>query len=93
MSTEAGPTNTTAVQGSARVPVAWREVILFVVLAYGLAWAWSGFWLLPYLGDLLARSTTPTELVGQLGSMAVLPTMLTPMIAALISVIVKLTTT
>jgi uncharacterized protein len=84
MSTEVGPTNTTAAQGSARVPVAWREVILFVVLAYGLAWAWSGFWLLPYLGELLARTTTPSDMVGWLGPGATLPTMLTPMISALI---------
>jgi hypothetical protein len=84
MSTEVSPTNTTAVQGSARVHVAWREVILFVVLANGLAWTWSGFFLLPYLGDLLARSTTPTDMVDRLGPGATLPTMLTPMIAALI---------
>jgi uncharacterized protein len=84
MSTEVGPTNTTAVQASARARVAWREVVLFGVLAYGLAWGWSGFWLLPYLGDLLTRSTTPTDLVDRLGAVAVLPTMLAPMIAALI---------
>jgi uncharacterized protein len=84
MSTEVGPTNTTAVQGSARVTVAWREVTLFVVLAYGLAWAWSGFWLLPYLGDLLTQSTTPTDMLERLGAVTTLPTMLTPMISALI---------
>src|SRR5215211_4086809 len=84
VSTEVGPTNTTAVQASARVHVAWREVILFVVLAYGLAWAWAGFWLLPYLGDVLTQSTTPTDMVEWLGPAATLPTMLTPMIAALI---------
>jgi uncharacterized protein len=84
MSTEVGPTNTTPVQGSAHVHLAWRDVILFVVLAYGLAWAWSGFWLLPYLGDLLTRSTTPTDMLGRLGAVATLPTMLAPMIAALV---------
>jgi hypothetical protein len=84
MSTEVGPTNATAVQAPARVHVAWREVILFVVLAYGLAWTWSGFWLLPYLGDLLTRSTTPTDMVERLGPAATLGTMLTPMIAALV---------
>src|SRR5215212_11300810 len=84
VSTEVGPTNTTAVQASARVHVAWREVILFVVLAYGLAWAWSGFFLLPYLGDLLAQSTTPTDMVERLGAVTTLPTMLAPMIAALV---------
>jgi uncharacterized protein len=54
------------------------------VLAFGLAWVWSGFFLLPYLGDLLTQSITPTDMVEQLGAVAVLPTMLTPMIAALI---------
>jgi len=84
VSTEVGPANTTAVQASARVNVAWREVTLFVVLAYGLAWAWTGFFLLPYLGDLLTRSTTPTDMLQRLGAVTTLPTMLTPMIAALI---------
>jgi membrane protease YdiL (CAAX protease family) len=84
MSTEVGPTNTIAVQASARVHVAWREVILFVVLAYGLAWAWSGFWLLPYLGDLLTRSTTPTVMIDRLGPGVLFTTMLTPLISALI---------
>jgi membrane protease YdiL (CAAX protease family) len=55
-----------------------------VVLAYGLAWAWSGFFLFPYLGDLLTRSTTPTDMVERLGPAATLGTMLTPMIAAFI---------
>jgi membrane protease YdiL (CAAX protease family) len=84
MSTEVGATDTTTVQASARVHVAWREVALFVLLAYGLAWAWSGFWLLPYLGDLLAQSTTPTDMTERLGAVTTLPTMLTPMISALI---------
>jgi hypothetical protein len=81
------PTNNetrTEVQAPVRASVKWKEVILFALLAYGLAWAWSGFFLLPYSGDLLTQSTTPTGLVDQLGSMAVLPTMLAPMIAALI---------
>jgi uncharacterized protein len=55
-----------------------------VVLAYGLAWAWSGFFLLPYLGDLLTQSTTPTGMVDRLGAGVLLSTMLTPMISALI---------
>ena len=84
MSTEVGPTNTTAVQGSARLSVNWMEVILFVVLAYGLAWAWSGYFLLPYLRDLVTRSTTPTDMLERLGTGVTLPTMLTPMISALI---------
>jgi uncharacterized protein len=84
MSTEFGSTNRTAAQAPALVHVNWGEVILFVVLAFGLAWVWSGFFLLPYLGDLLTQSITPTDMVEQLGAVAVLPTMLTPMIAALI---------
>ena len=84
MSTEVGPTNITAAQTSDRVPVNWREVLLFGLLAYGLAWAWSGFWLLPYLGNLLTQPTTPTDLVDRLGAVAVLPTMLAPLMAALI---------
>jgi uncharacterized protein len=84
MSAEIGDTAGTAVQAPARVHVKWKDIILFVVLAYGLAWAWSGFFLLPYLGDLLTRSTTPTDMVERLGPAATLGTMLTPMIAALI---------
>src|SRR5215217_4470082 len=73
----------TEVQAPVRAHVNWREVIFFVVLTYGLAWAWSGFFLLPYLGDLLTQSTTPTDMVERLGAVTTLPTMLTPMIAAL----------
>jgi uncharacterized protein len=73
----------TEVQAPVRARVHWKEVILFVVLAYGLAWAWSGFFLFPYLDDLLTQSTTPTDMLGRLGPMVTLPTMLTPMIAAL----------
>jgi hypothetical protein len=40
MSTELGDTNETAAQPPALVHVNWREVILFALLAYGLAWAW-----------------------------------------------------
>jgi membrane protease YdiL (CAAX protease family) len=79
-----GDTAKTAVRASLHAHVNWKEVILFVVLAYGLAWAWSGFFLLPYLGDLLTQSVTPTDMVERLGPMVTLPTMLTPMIAALI---------
>jgi len=84
MSTEFGSTNRTAAQAPALVHVNWGEVILFVLLSYGLAWVWSGVWLLPYLGDLLTQSTTPTDMLGRLGAVTTLPTMLTPMIAALI---------
>ncbi len=42
MSTEVGPTNATALQASARVHVDWREIILFVVLAYGLPLLFAG---------------------------------------------------
>jgi uncharacterized protein len=79
-----GDTARTVAQAPARAHVNWREVILFALLAYGLAWVWSGFFLLPYLGTLFTQSTTPTGLVGQLGPVVTLPTMLTPMIAALI---------
>jgi uncharacterized protein len=84
MSTEFDSTNRTATQAPALVHVNWGEVMLFVLLAYGLAWVWSGFWLLPYLGTLLTQSTTPTDMVERLGPAATLGTMLTPMIAALI---------
>jgi len=82
MSTEFGATAGTAARAPARAHVKWKEVILFGVLAYGLGWVWSGIF--PYLGDLLTESTTPTDMVERLGALAVLPTMLTPMIAALI---------
>jgi membrane protease YdiL (CAAX protease family) len=84
MSAEIGATAGTAVQAPVRAHVKWKEVVLFVVLAYGLAWAWSGFFLFPYLGDLLTQSTTPTDMLGRLGAVTTLPTMLTPMIAAFI---------
>jgi uncharacterized protein len=71
-------------QAPVRAQVNWREIILFVVLAYGLAWTWSGYFLLPYLGDLITQTTTPTDMVERLGAVATLPTMLTPMIAVLI---------
>jgi len=83
-STTIGGTTGTAVHDPARAHVNWREVILFVLLAFGLAWGWSGFWLLPYLGDLFTQTTTPTDMLGRLGPAELLPTMLTPMIAALI---------
>jgi uncharacterized protein len=73
-----------AVQAPARARVNWKEVVVFVGLAYSLAWAWSGFWLFPFLGDLLTQSTTPTDMLQRLGAVTTLPTMLTPMIAALI---------
>jgi len=82
--TTIGGTTGAAVHDPARAHVNWREVILFGLLAYGLAWGWSGFWLLPYLGDLFTETTTPTNLVDRLGAVTTLPTMLTPMIAALI---------
>ena len=67
MSTELGDTNGTAMQALARVPVNWREVVLFGLLAYGLAWVWWGFLFFPYLGTLLTQSTTPANLVAQAG--------------------------
>jgi hypothetical protein len=83
-STTTDATAGTAAQAPVRVRVRWKEVILFVVLAYGLAWAWSGYFLLPYLGDLFTRSTTPTDMLARLGPASTLGTMLTPMIAAFI---------
>jgi membrane protease YdiL (CAAX protease family) len=88
MSTNLGDTNVTAAQAPARVrAVNWREVILFALLTYGLAWAWWGFWLFPYLGALLTQSTTSTDLVAQAGgalALAIPLGMFAPMIAALI---------
>jgi uncharacterized protein len=83
MSTELGDTNGTVAQAPGLVHVNWREVILFALLAYCLAWAWWGFWLFPYLGNLLMQSTTPTDMVGGAGVAMVLG-MFAPMIAALI---------
>jgi uncharacterized protein len=83
-STTFGDAGGTEVQAPVRARVRWKEVILFVVLAYGLAWAWSGFFLFPYLGDLLTQPTTPTDMVERLGAAATLGTMLTPMITAFI---------
>jgi uncharacterized protein len=83
MSTELGDTNETAAQPAALGHINWREVILFALLAYCLAWAWWGLWLFPYLGTLLTQSTTPTDLVGGAGVAMVLG-MFAPMIAALI---------
>jgi uncharacterized protein len=84
MPTEFGAADGTTGQAPSLVRVNWREVVLFGLLAYGLAWAWSGFFLLPYLGELLTRSTTPTDMLDRLGAGVTLPTMLTPMISALI---------
>lgn len=72
MSNKLGDTNGTAAQTPALVHVNWREVILFALLAYGLAWAWWGFWLFPYLGTLLTQSTTPADLLGGAGVAMVL---------------------
>jgi hypothetical protein len=74
----------TAARASVRTRVKWKEVTLFTLLAYGLAWAWSGYFLFPYLGTLLTQSTTPTDMVERLGPAATLGTMLTPTIATLI---------
>jgi len=59
MSTEPDDTNAMAARAPARVhAVNWGEVVLFGLLAYGLAWAWWGFWLFPYLG-LCSRNPRP----------------------------------
>ena len=74
-------------QPPARSHVNWREVILFGLLAYGLAWAWWGFWLFPYLDALLTQSKTSTDLLEGAGgglALAIPLGMFTPMLAALI---------
>jgi hypothetical protein len=83
MSTELGDANGMAAQAPARAHVNRREVVLFGLLAYGLAWAWWGFLFFPYLGTLLTQSVAPTDLVGRAGAAMVLG-MFAPMIAALI---------
>jgi len=84
MASELNGTNGRAGPAPARYyHVNWREVVLFSVLAYGLAWAWWGFLFFPYLGTVLTQSTTPTNLVAQVGVAMVLG-MFAPMIAALI---------
>jgi membrane protease YdiL (CAAX protease family) len=87
MSTGLGSTNGTGEQAPARAHVNWREVILFGLLAYGLAWAWWGFWLFPYLDTLLTQSITPTDLLARASgalALAIPLGMFAPMIAALI---------
>jgi uncharacterized protein len=87
MSTELNDASGTAAQAPVHTHVNWREVVLFGLLAYGLAWAWWGFWLFPYLGTLLTQSTTSTYLVAQAGGalgLAIPLGMFAPMIAALI---------
>jgi hypothetical protein len=71
-STTTGDAAGTAAQAPVRAHVNWTEVNLFILLAYGLAWVWSGYFLLPYLGDLLTQSTTPTDMVERLGPAATL---------------------
>jgi membrane protease YdiL (CAAX protease family) len=86
-STGLGTTNATGDQAPARAHVNWREVNLFGVLAYALAWAWWGIWLFPYLDTLLTRSTTPTDLLERASgalALAIPLGMFAPMIAALI---------
>jgi hypothetical protein len=63
-----------------RSRVAWRHVILFTMLAYGIAWAlWAA--VVPDLGGLLTAARTPEELkapfVAMLG-------MIAPMLAAVV---------
>jgi CAAX protease family protein len=87
MSTPFDATNGTARQAPARAYVNWREVVLFGLLAYGLAWAWWGFWLFPYLGTLLTQSATsadPLEGAGVGLALAIPLGMFAPMVAALI---------
>jgi membrane protease YdiL (CAAX protease family) len=61
-------------------PIRWRDVILFVVLAYGIAWAiWSP--LAPKIADSLKAGHAPTEFQASAG---VLIGMYAPALAALI---------
>jgi uncharacterized protein len=84
MSTQIGATSGTAAQAPVHThAVNWREIVLFGLLAYGLAWVWWGFLFFPYLGTLLTQSTAPTDLVAQAG-VAIVLGMFAPMIAALI---------
>jgi len=84
MSPELGAIRGTAAQAPMHAhTVNWREVILFGLLAYSLAWVWWGFWLFPYLGTLLTQPTTSTDLPAQ-SAFAMVLGMFAPMIAALI---------
>jgi hypothetical protein len=82
MSMEYGAANRTAGQAPALVHVNWREVIVFVLLAYCLAWGWSGFWPEPVYQ--ISGGSGLGEQGAQVGQNAevLLSTMLTPMIAA-----------
>jgi membrane protease YdiL (CAAX protease family) len=87
MSTGLDATNGPWGQTPARAHVNWREVVLFGLLAYGLAWVWWGFWLFPYLGTLLTQSTTSPDLLEGAGvglALAIPLGMFAPMVAALI---------
>lgn len=87
MSAELNGTTGTTVQAPAREHINWREVVLYGLLAYGLTWAWWGFWLFPYLRTLLTQFTTPTDLAVQASgalALAIPLGMCGPMIAALI---------
>jgi uncharacterized protein len=65
--------------------VPWREVALFVLIAYALTWAWNGIWILPQLGTLLAAPTTPADSTRIYGNaINSLPGMLGPLIAAVV---------
>jgi membrane protease YdiL (CAAX protease family) len=84
MATQLGATSGTAAQAPVRThAVDWREIVLFGLLAYGLAWVWWGFLFFPYLDTLLTQSTAPSDLVAQAG-VAIVLGMFAPMIAALI---------
>jgi hypothetical protein len=52
---------TVNVQPQSRLQVRWGEVILFVLLAYGLTWVWQGIKIVPHLGELLSASKTPAD--------------------------------
>jgi hypothetical protein len=69
---------TTANGSGSKVP--WRDVVLYVVLAYGAAWAlW--FVLVPHIGHLFTAARTPEKL--SVSSLATLG-MFAPLVAALV---------
>jgi membrane protease YdiL (CAAX protease family) len=63
--------------------VQWRNVVIFSVLAYALAWALWAPGVVPRLGELLTFTATPQDFDDRFKVTTVL-VMLTPMIAAII---------
>jgi hypothetical protein len=73
------------VQPQARTSVKWGQVFLFSLLALGLTYAWHSIKIVPYLGELLTASKTPTDATYIYGNMLYpLVGMAGPMLAAII---------